>query len=223
MAERFNDIQAQRAARAAEFSGLDEVAPPDLTDIGAPQLFDTEGLTADAQWGIEGVAPQRVDIFAAVVVESIERWLARPRPAGFEKAYTNLDSVLDADIISSEGLTYSAPIDTWIGYYPGLSSNTQIGKGNSEFIVGSSATLTVFGISLAGTAYAPNYTIYGKDFAVGGAGTQFTGIITAVEYNGNSITVTATALNRTILEGDTPTQKWKLTPSGTMTEPNNIE
>ena len=66
MAERFNDIQAQRAARAAEFSGIDQVAPPDLTDIGPPQLFDTEGLTTDPQWGIVGVAPQRVDIFAAV-------------------------------------------------------------------------------------------------------------------------------------------------------------
>ena len=223
MAERSDDIQAQRSARAAELSGLDETAPADFTDIGTPPLFDTEGSVVEPQWSIVGVAPQRADIFEPVIDETIERWSARPRPAGFEKAYNNLDSVLDADLISAEGLTYSVPIGTWIGYYPGLSSNTQIGKGNSEFIVGRSATLTVFGISLAGTAYAPNYTIYGKDFAVGGAGTQFAGIITAVEYNGNSITVTATALNRTILEGDTPTQKWKLTPSGTMTEPNDIE
>lgn len=222
MAEQSNDIQAQRTARAAEFSGLDEIAPADFSDIGSPPLFDTEGVAVEPQWSIIGVAPQRVDIFEAVIEEPIERWSARPRPAGFEKAYTNIDSVLDADIISSEGITYSAPIDTWIGYYPGLSCNTQIGK-TSLFIVGSSATLTVFGVSLAGTAYAPNYTIYGKDFGVNGAATQFTGIITAVNSSANTITVTATALNRTILIGDTPSQKWKLTPSGVMTEPNNVE
>jgi len=220
MAERFNDIQAQRAARAAEFSGLDEVAPPDLTDIGAPQLFDTEGLTADPQWGIVGVAPQRVDIFAAVIEEPIERWPGRLRPAGFPKVYTDLDPVFNADLIYSEGLTYDAPSVAWIGYYPGLSSNTGIGK-VSPFIVGSSATFTVFGVSLAGTAYAPNYSIYGKDFGVNGAATQFTGTITAVNSSANTITVTATALNREILLNDTPSQKWKLTPSGVMTEPNN--
>lgn len=222
MAEQSNDIQAQRAARAAEFSGLDEIAPADFTDIGSPPLFDTEGLTADPQWSIVGVAPQRVDIFEAVIEEPIERWTARPRPAGFQKVYTDLDSVFNADLIYSEGLTYDAPSAVWIGYYPGLSCNTQIGK-VSPFIVGSSATLTVFGVSLAGTAYAPNYTIYGKDFGVNGAATQFTGIITAVNSSANTITVTATALNRTILVGDTPSQKWKLTPSGVMTEPNNVE
>ena len=210
MAERFNDIQAQRAARAAEFSGLDEVAPPDLTDIGAPQLFDTEGLTADPQWGIEGVAPQRADIFEAVIEEPIERWTARPRPAGFEKAYTDLDPVFNADLIYSEGLTYDAPSVAWIGYYPGLSSDTEIGI-VSQFIVGSSATFIISGVSLAGTAWAANYPIFGQDGSI--KNTQFRGIVTGV--GANNITVRATLLNRTILANDPP-QSWNLTTSGNI-------
>ena len=210
MAERFNDIQAQRAARAAEFNGLDEVAPPDLTDIGAPQLFDTEGLTADAQWGIVGVAPQRVDIFEAVIVESIERWPARPRPAGFEKAYEDINPVLDADFISAEGLTYSAPIATWIGYYPGLCSSTQLGK-VVDFTVGYPVTLIISGVSLAGTAWAANYPIFGQDGSA--ANTQFSGIIKVV--GGNYITATVTEKNRTVLIGD-PTQTWSLTRTGNI-------
>ena len=215
MAERSDDIQAQRAARAAEFSGLDETAPPDFTDIGAPPLFDTEASAVEPQWSIEGVAPQRADIFEPVIDEVIERWTARPRPAGFEKAYTNIDPVLDAALISSEGLTYSAPIATWIGYYPGMTSNTQIGK-VSQFIVGSSATLTVVGISLAGTAYTPNYRLFGQDSSA--RATQFAGTITGVSYSANTITVRATALSRTILGAD-PTQTWTLTTTGTVTEP----
>ena len=212
MAERFNDIQAQRAARAAEFSGLDEVAPPDLTDIGAPQLFDTEGLTADPQWGIVGVAPQRVDIFAAVIEEPIERWPGRLRPAGFEKAYKNINSVLDAALISTEGLTYSAPTSTWIGYYPGLCSSTEIGK-SSPFFVGATVTLIISGVSLAGTAWAANYPIFGQDGSI--KNTQFRGTIKVV--GGNYITATLTAVNRTVLLAD-PTQTWSLTRTGTITE-----
>ena len=212
MAERFNDIQAQRAARAAEFSGLDEVAPPDLTDIGAPQLFDTEGLTADPQWGIVGVAPQRVDIFAAVIEEPIERWSGRLRPAGFEKAYTDINPVLDTAFIYTEGLTYSAPTSTWIGYYPGLCSGTQLGK-VSPFFVGATATLIISGVSLAGTAWAANYPIFGQDGSA--ANTQFRGTIKVV--GGNYITATLTAVNRTVLLAD-PTQTWSLTRTGTITE-----
>jgi len=212
MAERFNDIQAQRAARAAEFSGVQETAPADFTDIGLPPLIDAEGVATEPQWSVIGVAPQRVDIFQPVVDKAIERWTARPRPAGFPKAYTDIDPVLNADLIATEGLTYSAPIATWIGYYPGMSCNTQIGKVN-QFIVGSSATLTVVGISLAGTAYTPNYSLFGQDSSV--VATQFAGTITAVNYSANTITVRATALNRTILPID-PTQIWTLTNTGTV-------
>ena len=214
MAERSDDIQAQRAARAAEFSGLDETAPPDFTDIGAPPLFDTEASAVEPQWSIEGVAPQRADIFEPVIDEVIERWTARPRPAGFEKAYTDIDPVLDADLILAEGLTYSAPIATWIGYYPGMTSTTQIGK-SIEFIVGSSGTFTITGISLAGTAYTPNYRLFGQDHSA--AATQFAGTITAVNYSANTITVTANSFNRTILGAD-PTQTWTLTTTGIVQE-----
>lgn len=210
MAERFDDIQAQRAARAAEFSGQDEVAPPDFTDIGSPPLFDTEGVAAEPQWSIEGVAPQRADIFEAVIAEPIERWTARPRTAGFAKNYSDLDPVLDADLIFAEGLTYSAPIAAWIGYYPGMTSTTQIGK-VVEFVVGSSGTFTITGISLAGTAYTPNYRLFGQDHSA--AATQFAGTITAVNYSTNTITVTATLFNRTIQPVD-PTQTWSLATTG---------
>lgn len=212
MAERFNDIQAQRAARAAEFSGVDEVAPPDLTDIGTPPLFDTEGSVVEPQWSIVGVAPQRVDIFAAVIEEPIERWPGRLRPAGFEKTYTDINPVLDADLIYSEGLTYDAPSVTWIGYYPGLCSGTQLGK-VSPFFVGATATLIISGVSLAGTAWAANYPIFGQDGSI--KNTQFRGIIKVV--GGNYITATLTAVNRTVLLAD-PTQTWSLTRTGTITE-----
>lgn len=214
MAERSDDIQAQRAARAAEFNGLDEVAPPDFTDIGAPPLFDTETSVVEPQWSIEGVAPQRVDIFEPVINEAIERWPGRPRPAGFTKNYSDLDPVLDADLILAEGLTYSAPIATWIGYYPGMTSTTQIGKG-VQFIVGSSGTFTITGISLAGTAYTPNYRLFGQDHSA--AATQFAGTITSVNYSANTITVTANSFNRTILGAD-PTQTWSLTTTGIVQE-----
>lgn len=210
MAETSNDIQAQRAARAAEFSGLDETAPPDFTDIGAPPLFDTEETAVEPQWGIEGVAPQRVDIFEAVIDEAIERWSGRPRPEGFEKAYTDIDTVLDAELISTEGLTYSAPIATWIGYYPGLCSGTQLGK-DTVFAVGLPVTLIISGVSLAGTAWAPNYPIFGQDGSA--ANTQFRGTITVV--GGNYITATVTTVNRTVSPLD-PTQTWSLTRTGSI-------
>lgn len=214
MTERSDDIQAQRAARAAEFSGQDETAPADFTDIGSPPLFDTEGVAADPQWSIEGVAPQRADIFEPVIEEPIERWTARPRPAGFAKNYIDLNPVLDADFILAEGLIYSEPIATWIGYYPGMTSTTQIGK-SIEFIVGSSGTFTITGISLAGTAYTPNYRLFGQDHSA--AATQFAGTITAVNYSLNTITVTANSFNRTILGAD-PTQTWTLTTTGIVQE-----
>ena len=212
MAERFNDIQAQRAARAAEFSGLDETAPPDFTDIGSPPLFDTEGVATDPQWGIEGVAPQRADIFEAVIDEPMERWTARPRTAGFTKNYSDLDPVLDADLILAEGLTYSAPITTWIGYYPGLCSSTQLGK-EIDFRVGFPVTLTISGVSLAGTAWAANYPIFGQDGST--ANTQFIGTITVVGEN--YIKATVTSRNRAVLLGD-PTQTWSLTRTGNVGE-----
>lgn len=135
MATNWNDMQAALNTRSSELSGAEETAPSDFTDLGTTSNIDVGGVTSDPQWSVEGTAPQRVDIFEPVVDEPIERWIARPRPAGFEKSYINLDPALDADLISSEGLTYSAPIATWIGYYPGMTSNTQIGK-VTEFIVG---------------------------------------------------------------------------------------
>ena len=210
MAERLNDIQAQRDARAAEFAGLDEVAPADFTDIGSPPLIDTEGVAIEPQWSIEGVAPQRVDIFEPVIEEPIERWVGRPRPAGFEKAYTDIDAVLDADFIYAEGLTYSTPIATWIGYYPGLCSGTQLGK-DTVFAVGLPVTLIISGVSLAGTAWAPNYPIFGQDGSI--ENTQFRGTITVV--GGDYITATVTTVNRTVLPID-PEQTWSLTRSGSI-------
>lgn len=210
MAERLNDIQAQRDARAAEFAGLDEVAPADFTDIGSPPLIDTEGVSIEPQWSIEGVAPQRVDLFEPVIEEPIERWVGRPRPAGFEKAYRDIDAVLDADFIATEGLTYSAPIDTWIGYYPGLCSSTQLGK-ETNFAVGLPVTLIISGVSLAGTAWAPNYPIFGQDGSI--KNTQFRGTITVV--GGNYITATVTTVNRTVLPID-PEQTWSLTRTGSI-------
>lgn len=215
MATNWNDMQAALNTRSSELSGAEETAPSDFTDLGTTSNIDVGGVTSDPQWSVEGTAPQRVDIFEPVVDEPIERWIARPRPAGFEKSYINLDPALDADLISSEGLTYSAPIATWIGYYPGMTSNTQIGK-VTEFIVGSSATLTVVGISLAGTAYTPNYRLFGQDSSV--RATQFSGTITGVSYSANTITVRATALSRTILPID-PTQTWWLTTTGIVSEP----
>lgn len=212
MTIRWNDIQNQKLVRASLLADVTAVTPLDFTvfPTEAAKITPTEESTPI--WHINGVEHQRLDFSKAIPTIETDIFPARPRPTGFPKAYTNINPVLDAALISSEGLTYSAPIATWIGYYPGMTCNTQIGT-VTEFIVGSSATLTVVGISLAGTAYTPNYRLFGQDSSV--SATQFAGTITAVNYSQNTITVRATALSRSISPIDA-TQIWTLTTTGTF-------
>jgi hypothetical protein len=206
----WNTTKSLKAARNNALAGVQPPTPPDFSDIGAPPTIDVGGVTTDFVFGIPGVVPQRADISEAVVVETIERWPARPREAGFPLKYQGLDAGgLDAEFITVTGLTASViTANTWVGYYPGLSSTTQVGVA-SELTAGVPVSFTIAGgVSLYGTAYAPPATtVYAVDGST--AGTQWNGTISAVNYSTNLLTVIPAYVSRTVLIGD-PTQVWSL-------------
>lgn len=208
----WNTTKSLKAARNNALAGVQPPTPPDFSDIGAPPTIDVGGVTTSFVFGIPGVVPQRADISEAVVEETIERWPARPRAAGFPLKYQGLDAGgLDAEFITVTGLTASViTANTWVGYYPGLSSNTQVGpEGVEQFAVGLPISFTIVGgVSLYGTAYAPPATtVYAVDGS--SAGTQWNGTISAVNYSTNTLTVIPAYVSRTVLIGD-PTQVWSL-------------
>jgi hypothetical protein len=95
-----------------------------------------------------------------------------------------------------------------VGYYPGLSSTTQVGVA-SQLTAGVPVSFTIAGgVSLYGTAYTPPVTtVYAVDGST--AGTQWNGTISAVNYSTNTLTVIPAYVSRTVLIGD-PTQVWSL-------------
>jgi len=206
----WNTTKSLKAARNNALAGVQPPTPPDFSDIGAPPTIDVGGVTTDFVFGIPGVEPQRADISQAVLEETIERWPARPREAGFPLKYQYLDETgLDAEFITVTGLTASViTANTWVGYYPGLSSTTQVGVA-SELTAGVPVSFTIAGgVSLYGTAYAPPATtVYAVDGST--AGTQWNGTISAVNYSTNLLTVIPAYVSRTVLIGD-PTQVWSL-------------
>jgi hypothetical protein len=185
--------------------------PPDFSDIGTPPTIDVGGVTTSFVFGILGVVPQRADISGAVVEETIERWPARPRAAGFPLRYQRLDAAgLDAEFITVTGLTASVTTaNTWVGYYPGLSSSTQVGVA-SQLTAGVPVSFTIAGgVSLYGTAYTPPATtVYAVDGST--AGTQWNGTISAINYSTNTLTVIPAYISRTILVSDPIQQRWSL-------------
>jgi hypothetical protein len=206
----WNITKSLKAARNNALAGVQPPTPPDFSDIGAPPTIDVGGVTTSFVFGILGVVPQRADISEAVLVETIERWPARPRAAGFPLRYQRLDAAgLDAEFIKVTGLTASVTTaNTWVGYYPGLSSSTQVGV-VSQLTAGVPVSFTIAGgVSLYGTAYTPPVTtVYAVDGS--SAGTQWNGTISAVNYSTNTLTVIPAYVSRTVLIGD-PTQKWSL-------------
>ena len=206
----WNTTKSLKAARTNALAGVQPPTPPDFSDIGTPPTIDVGGVTTDFVFGILGVVPQRADITEAVLVETIERWPARPRPEGFPLRYQRLDAGgLDAEFITVTGLTASViTANTWVGYYPGLSSSTQVGV-VSEFTAGVPVSFTIAGgVSLYGTAYTPPATtVYAVDGST--AGTQWNGTISAVNYSTNTLTVIPAYVSRSIGIGE-PTQKWSL-------------
>ena len=206
----WNTTKSLKAARNNALAGVQPPTPPDFSDIGTPPTIDVGGVTTDFVFGILGVVPQRADISEAVLEETIERWPARPRAAGFPLRYQRLDAAgLDAEFITVTGLTASViAANTWVGYYPGLSSSTQVGV-VSQLTAGVPVSFTIAGgVSLYGTAYAPPVTtVYAVDSSA--AGTQWNGTISAINYSTNLLTVIPAYVSRTVLIGD-PTQVWSL-------------
>ena len=206
----WNITKSLKAARNNALAGVQPPTPPDFSDIGTPPTIDVGGVTTSFVFGILGVVPQRVDISEAVLVETIERWPARPRAAGFPLRYQRLDAGgLDAELVTVTGLTASViTANTWVGYYPGLSSSTQVGV-VSQLTAGVAVSFTIAGgVSLYGTAYAPPATtVYAVDGS--SAGTNWNGTISAVNYSTNTLTVIPAYVSRTVLIGD-PTQVWSL-------------
>jgi hypothetical protein len=209
----WNITKSLKDARNNALAGVQPPTPPDFSDIGAPPTINVGGVTTSFVFGILGVVPQRVDISEAVVEETIERWPARPREAGFPLRYQRLDAAgLDAEFITVTGLTASVTTaNTWVGYYPGLSSSTRVGpSGVEQFAVGLPVSFTIAGgVSLYGTAYTPpTTTVYAVDGST--AGTQWNGTISAVNYSTNTLTVIPAYISRTILVSDPIQQKWSL-------------
>jgi len=206
----WNTAKSLKAARTNALGDVQPPTPPDFTDLGSTPTIDVGGVTTSFVFGIPGVVPQRVDISEAVLVETIERWPARPRPAGFPLKYQGLDATgLDAEFVTVTGLTASVTTaNTWVGYYPGLSSSTQVGV-VSQLTAGVAVSFTITGgVSLYGTAYAPPATtVYAVDGS--SAGTQWNGTISAVNYSTNTLTVIPAYVSRSIGIGE-PTQKWSL-------------
>lgn len=204
----WNTAKSLKTARTNALGDVQPPTPPDFSDIGAPPTIEVGGVTTDFEFGISGVVPQRVDIAYAVLEEPIERWLARPRGATFEYSFDGLDPVLDSEFIASFGLTgNSGNTANWVGYYPGLSSSTQVGI-SVLFAEGELVSFTIAGgVCLAGTAYAANQTIYGADQA--GSTTVFRGTVNTVNYSLNRITLTPSFISRTVEIGD-PTQAWNI-------------
>jgi len=208
----WNTTKSLKAARNNALAGVQPPTPPDFSDIGTPPTIDVGGVTTSFVFGIPGVVPQRVDITEAVLEEPIERWPARPRPDGFPLSYQGLNTNLDSNFITTTGLTASATTaNTWVGYYPGLSSSTRVGPAaTQQFAVGLPVSFTIAGgVSLYGTAYTPPATtVYAVDGS--SAGTQWNGTISAVNYSTNTLTVIPAYISRTILVSDPIQQKWSL-------------
>ncbi len=217
----WNTAKSLKAARTNALGDVQPPTPPDFSDIGVSPTIEVGGVTTDFVFGIQGVVPQRVDITEAVLEETIERWPARPREPGFPLKYQYLDATgLDAEFVADTGLTASLSVpDTWVGYYPGLSSSTQVGElGVQQFGVGLPVSFTIAGgVSLYGTAYTPPATtVYAIDGS--SAGTEWNGTVSAVNYSANTLTVIPAYISRTILISD-PTQVWSMYhTSGEATE-----
>ena len=207
MATRWNDIKTYRAARNRDISGIPQPTPEDFTDLGKISKIEVNGITYEPSFLIPGVAPQRADLFEPVQEEPIERWPARVRPVGFEKNYTYIDPDLDSELVQSQGLTYNSGSQTWVGYYPGLTSNTQVGI-VSQFQVGIPISFTIAGRTLEGTAYTTGSLVYGLDGS--SAGTDWNGTISSVNTTTNSFIVVPGYISREIGLGD-PTQVWAIT------------
>jgi hypothetical protein len=211
----WNITKSLKAARNNALAGVQPPTPPDFSDIGAPPTIDVGGVTTDFVFGIPGVVPQRVDISEAVLEETIERWPARPRAAGFPLKYRYLDATgLDAEFITDVGLTaaVSEP-DTWVGYYPTMVSNTQLYTNAADKPAGWEDDLvvgeyTVFGTtqSLDGTAYTVGTRIYGRE-ANNPVSVRWSGIVFLRE-DSNSMEVAIDSVTGALSAIDPSAQQW---------------
>ena len=122
MAKSYNDINKMRTARYLELT--DNTPTPEpivqlvVSKTPAFAAIDVAGVTYSPIWNIDGLLEQRVDLFEPAVIEQpLERWVGRVRPVGFPLVYENLDSLLDADLITFLGITLSPSeeIPRWRG------------------------------------------------------------------------------------------------------------
>lgn len=208
MAIRWNDIQAQRAVRERSLAATPEpVAEPTPINESVSNI-DVGGVENIPSWRVVGVSPITANPVSGIVPEPepVERFPARPRGATFELRFQDLNSVLDSSLVTGYGLTASSNGD-WVGYYPGLSSNTQVGKA-TLFAVGQPSLFVIAGgVSLSNTAYRPQITIYGVDTSA--AGTRWGATITSVNQATNTVNIIVSSLSRNILVSD-PTQRWNI-------------
>ena len=210
---KWNNTKLQKDSRSNVLNDVEPPVPPEFTDIGATDSIDVGGVTTDPVFFIPGTVLERADLFDPVLEESVERWPARPRGATFEYNFLDLDLVLDSEFIEVRGLTTSAS-GSYVGYYPGLSSSTQVGI-VSLFAVGESSSFIIAGgVSLANTSYRPQYTVWGWDNS--SSNTLWRGTVSSIETNTNRMYVTVDFISREIQFSD-PTQKWNIatTQNGT--------
>lgn len=210
---KWNNTKLQKDSRSNVLNDVEPPVPPEFTDIGATDSIDVGGVITDPVFFISGAVLQRADMFDPVLEESVERWPSRPRGATFEYEFQYLDPVADSEFIEVRGLTASAS-GSYVGYYPGLSSSTQVGK-DSQFGVGDTEFFTIAGgVSLANTAYRPQYTVWGWDNS--SSNTLWRGTVSSIQTNTNRMYVTVDFISREIQVLD-PTQKWNIatTQNGT--------
>jgi len=115
MALNWNSIQSQRATRTRALAGTPELPPAPTTLNESVSQIDVGGVTSSPSWRITGLSVLQANPITGIVPEPelAERFPARPRPEGFPASYQDLDAILDAPLISAEGLTYEQVEDRW--------------------------------------------------------------------------------------------------------------
>ena len=211
----WNTAKSLKTARTNALGDVQPPTPPDFSDIGAPPTIEVGGVTTDFGFGIPGVVPQRVDIANAVLEEPVERWPARPREAGFQLKYKDLDVTgLDAEFITETGLTASvSEPDTWAGYYPTMISDKQLYTNaadkpagwEDDLIVGE-YTVFVTTESLDGTAYTVGTRIYGREYN-NPTSVRWSGLIVLRE-DFNSMEVAIDSVTGDLSASDPNVQQW---------------
>lgn len=115
MAKRWNDIKNIRTTRNQALSGVPPAVPSDFTDLPDVSKIKNTAPESPIEWRVVGVSPVAVDFDGKQIapLRGGDPFPARVRPEGFAKVYQDLDSLLDAGIISVQGLTFEIEQDHW--------------------------------------------------------------------------------------------------------------